>query len=110
METILKEENQNQKKKRGHPINPDTQKIDQSRESYMNFVRRFRNSPMTKKGYTDRLRNLMQYCNLPDVRAKIGVQVGDNSDLLLFDNDSRKIQNILKCYMDYQYSRGLSPI
>ena len=51
----------------------------------------------------------MHYCNLPETRTKIGVEVGDNTDFLLFGNDNKKIQNIIKRYIDYQYDRGLSP-
>ena len=51
----------------------------------------------------------MHYCNLPETRTKIGVEVGDNTDFLLFGNDNKKIQNIIKRFIDYQYDKGLSP-
>jgi hypothetical protein len=44
------------------------------------------------------------------VREKIKVEVNDNTDLLLFDNNPKKIQTVIKGYVDYQYDRGLSPI
>ena len=53
----------------------------------------------------------MSYCNLPETRAKIKVEVNDNTDLLLFDNNSKVIQNIIKQYIDYSYEvRHLSPV
>lgn len=78
--------------------------MDESTESFRNYVRRFRNSPQTKKTYTDWLRRFVWYSNLPEVKAKLGldVDIGDNTDLLLFD-DTRKIQNHIKQYLDYQY-------
>jgi|SRR5215207_2532025 len=86
------------------------QQIDENTESFRNFVSKFRNSPITKQAYTDWLRRFMDYCNLPDVKTRIGIDIGDNTDLLLFD-DNRKIQNIIKRFIDYQYDvRGLSPV
>ena len=91
---------------RGRPKDSNAQQINKNSESFRNFIRRFRNSPKTKLPIGLRF---VAYCNLPNVRAKIKVDVGDNTDLLLFD-DSRKIQNIIKHFIDYQYEvKGLSP-
>lgn len=95
-------------RKSGRRPNPDTQQINENTESFRNFIRRYRNSPVTKRDYTDFFRRFIHYCNLPETRTKIGVVVGDNTDFLLFNNDSKKIQNIIKKYIDYQYDRGLS--
>ena len=51
----------------------------------------------------------MHYCNLPETRTKIGVEVEDNTDFLFFGSDNKRIQNIIKSYIDYSYDRGLSP-
>jgi hypothetical protein len=83
-------------KHKGKPKDPSTQQINENTESFRNFARRFRNSPVTKKDYTAWLRRFVYYCNLPD--------------LLLFDINPKKIQTIIKNYIDYQYDRGLSPI
>ena len=90
-------------------LNSGTQQIDENTESFRNFIRKFRNSPVTKKDYTDFFKRFMHYCNLPETRTKIGVEVEDNTDFLLFGNDNKKIQNIIKRYIDYSYDRGLSP-
>ena len=82
--------------------NPNKQRMDESSESFRNFIRRYRNSPASKESYTDFLRRFVEYSNLPEVKAKIGLDVGDNTDLLLFD-DNRKIQNHIKNFIDYQY-------
>jgi len=79
-----------------------SQKIDENTESFRNFIRRYRNSPITKVAYTDWLRRFVEYSTLPNIRAKTGVEIGDNTDLLLFD-DPRKIQNHIKQFIDYQY-------
>ena len=93
------------------PKDANIQTIDKNTESFRNFVRRFRNSPVTKKDYTAWLSRFMSYCNLPETRAKIKVEVNDNTDLLLFDNNSKIIQNIIKQYIDYSYEvRHLSPV
>ena len=95
--------------RRGKKLNSGTQQIDENTESFRNFIRKFRNSPVTKKDYTDFFKRFMHYCNLPETRTKIGVEVEDNTDFLLFGNDNKKIQNIIKRFIDYQYDRGLSP-
>jgi integrase len=51
----------------------------------------------------------VKYCNLPEVKARIKVDIGNNTDLLLFDNDTRKIQTIIKQFIDDLYERKLSP-
>lgn len=85
------------------------QPIDETTESFRNFIRRFRNSPFTKVSYTHWLRQFIEYSNLPEVKAKTGVDVGENTDLLLFE-DPRKIQNHIKHFIDYQYEvKHLSP-
>ncbi len=86
--------------------------IDETTESFKNFVRRFRNSPVTKKDYVNSFRRFVHYCNLPETKATIKVDVGDpaNTDLLLFEGDTNKVQNTIKHYIDYQYDRGLSPV
>ena len=88
--------NKGKDKGKGKPKDPNTQQINENTESYRNFARRFRNSPITKKDYTAWLRRFVSYCNLPEIRAKIKDEVNDNTDLLLFDNDTKKIQNIIK--------------
>lgn len=82
--------------------NPNKQKIDENIESFRNFVRRFRNSPITKEDYINWLRRYVEYSNLPQIRAKTGVDINDNTDLLIFD-DPRKIQYHIKQFIDYQY-------
>lgn len=98
-------------KRKGQPPRHD---VDHNTESFKNFVRRFRNSPVTKKHSVNCFRRFVHYCNLPETKARIlgKVDVGDpaNTDLLLFDGDTRKIQNVIKHYIDYQYDRGLSPV
>ena len=99
-------------RERGRPKHAYIQGINENTESFKNYLRKFRNSPNTKINYTNWLKRFIEYVNLPDVRVKAGIQsvVGDNTDLLLFDNDKRKIQNIIKYFIDYQYEvKGLSP-
>ena len=94
----------------GRPKDLNAQTINEDTESFRNFIRRYRNSPVTKKDYTDWLGRFMTYCNLPETRAKIKVEVNDNTDLLLFDNNPKTIQNIIKGFIDYSYEvRHLSP-
>jgi hypothetical protein len=50
--------------------NPNIQKIDENSESFRNFIRRFRNSPETKKAYAHWLRRFVEYSNIPDVRKQ----------------------------------------
>jgi hypothetical protein len=46
----------------------------------------------------------MAYYNLSDMK------IGDNPDLLLFDGNIKKIQNVIRDFFDYQYEvLGLSP-
>jgi len=82
--------------------NPNKQKINENSESFRNFIRRYRNSPASKEAYTDFLRRFVEYSNLPEVKTKIGVDINDNTDLLLFE-DTRKIQHLIKNFIDYQY-------
>lgn len=88
--------------------------IDESTESFRNFVRRFRNSPISKTDYVNCFRRFIHYCNLPETKARIlgNVDIGElaNTDLLLLDGDTRRIQNLVKHYVDYQYDRGISPV
>ena len=97
MQTPLKVESElifdNNSSRRG------TQQINENTESFRNFIRKFRNSPVTKKDYTDFFKRFMHYCNLPETRTKIGVEVGNNTDFLLFGNDNKRIQNIIKSYI-----------
>jgi integrase len=94
------------KRKIGRPKNPDTLRINENVESFRNYVRRFRNSPITKVGYVNWLRRFMVYCN----ECKNGIEVGDDPDLLLFDGDAKKIQNIIRHFIDNQYEeKHLSP-
>jgi integrase len=97
-------------KGKGHGnFKEDKQPINETTESFRNFIRRYRNSPATKRTYTDWFRRSVEYSNLPEIRAKIGVNVGDNTDLLLFD-DTRKIQNHIKYFIDYEYEvKHLTP-
>ena len=89
--------------------NPNIQKIDETSESFRNFIRRYRNSPATEKAYTGWFRRYVAYSNIPQVKAKIGIDVGDNTDLLLFD-DTRKIERHVKNFLDYHYEVShLSP-
>ena len=37
--------------RRGKKLNSGTQQIDENTESFRNFIRKFRNSPVTKKDY-----------------------------------------------------------
>jgi integrase len=78
------------------------QKIDENKESFKNFIRRFRNSPVTRISYTHWFRRFVAFSNLLDVRERIKIEVNDNPDLLLFE-DTRKIQNHIKNFLDYQY-------
>jgi hypothetical protein len=95
-----------EKRKTGRPKNPNTQKINEGAESFRNYVRRFRNSPITREGYVDWIRRFLQYCN----ECNKGIEVGDNPDLLLFDGNTKKIQSIIKNYIDHQYEvKHLSP-
>jgi integrase len=96
-------------RRKGHPPRHD---IDENAESFKNFVRRFRNSPVTKKDYVNSFRRFVHYCNLPETKARIKTEVGEpaNTDILLFEGDTKKIQNTIKHYIDYQYDRGLSPV
>lgn len=49
------------------------------------------------------------YSNMPQGRAKVKIDVGDNTDLLLFD-DIHKIQRYVKKFLDYHYEVShLSP-
>ena len=98
---LIFDNNSNPLSRRGKQLNSGTQQIDENTESFRNFIRKFRNSPVTKKDYTDFFKRFMHYCNLPETRTKIGVEVGDNTDFLLFGNDNKKIQNIIKRYIDY---------
>src|SRR5919108_5317014 len=82
--------------------NPNKQRMDESTESFRNYIRRYRNSPATKVDYIDWLRRYVYYSNLPQVRAKTKVDINDNTDLLIFD-DPRKIQNHIKQFIDYLY-------
>ena len=98
-------------RERGRPKDPNTQQINENTESFRNFIRRFRNSPITKKDYTAWFRRFLDYCNLPETRSRIKVHIDDNPDLLLFNNDTKRIQNVIKSYIDYQYEvRKLSPV
>jgi integrase len=94
-----------EKRKTGRPKNPNTLRINEDAESFRNFIRRFRNSPITKVGYADWLRRFMVYCN----ECQKGIGVGDNPDKLLFEGDGKKIQNIIKHFIDNQYDKHLSP-
>jgi integrase len=52
----------------------------------------------------------MEYCNKEEVVLRTGVLIGDNSDKLLFGEDTRKIENVAKDYLDYQAEvRHLTP-
>jgi hypothetical protein len=79
----------------------DKQPLDETTQSFRNFIRRFRNSPYTKKSYTHWLRRFVEYCNREEVVTRTGVLVGDNTDKLLFE-DTCKIENLVKEYLDYQ--------
>jgi integrase len=94
------------KRKVGRPNSPDTLRINENTESFRNYVRRFRNSPITRTGYVAWLRRFMVYCN----EAGRGIEVGENTDLLLFNGDTKKIQDIIKRFIDNQYEvKRLSP-
>ena len=89
--------------------NPNVQKIDETSESFRNFIRRYRNSLATERAYTGWFRRYVAYSNIPQVKAKTGIDVGDNTDLLLFDN-IRKIERHVKNFLDYHYKVShLSP-
>ena len=111
MQTAKTEATPTQQRRRpGRPKDLNAQTINEHTESFRNFIRRYRNSPVTKKDYTDWLGRFMTYCNLPETRAKIKVEVNDNTDVLLFDNNPKNIQNIIKGFIDYSYEvRHLSP-
>jgi integrase len=104
------------KGKRGH-FSPDKQPVNENTESFRNFIRRFKNSPHTKKSYTTSLRRFVKYCNSPDVRKKIGIEIGDNTDLLLFENyngdkedRARFIKNLITHYLDHLSEvEGIAP-
>jgi integrase len=83
--------------------------IDESTDSFRNFISKFRNSPKTRTDFINWLRMYVKYCNRDDVKARIKVDVGNNTDLLLFDSDTRKIQTIIKQFIDSLYDNGLSP-
>jgi integrase len=79
--------------------------INESTESFRNFISKFRNSPKTRQDFINWLKMYVRYCN-----EKINVNVSSgNTDVLLFDNDTRKIQTIIKKFIDDLYARGLSP-
>jgi integrase len=101
--------NNNSSKKAGRVPRHD---IDHNTESFRNFVRRFRNSAVTKTDYVNNLRRFIHFCNLVETKARIKVDIGNpaKTDLLLFDGDTKKIQNTIKHYIDYQYDRGISPV
>jgi integrase len=88
---------------------PNKQPLNENTESFRNFIRRFRHSPHSKDAYTVWIRRFVKYCNSPDVRAKIGINVNDSTDLLLFEGynngekRTRKIENLVKNYLDYLY-------
>ena len=83
--------------------------FDESTYSFKNFISKFRNSPKTKQDYSTWLKMYVKYCNHQDVRDRIKVAVNGNTDLLLFDNDTRKIQTIIKQFIDHLYKDRLSP-
>ena len=74
----------------GRPKLSKIQKIDENKESFRSFISKYRNSAVSRKSYIDWLKRLVEYCNLPDVVNRIGVTIGDNTDLLLFDKDADK--------------------
>jgi integrase len=84
-------------------------RIDESTYTFRNFISKFRNSPKTRQDFVNWLRMYVKYCNREDVKARIKVDVRNNTDLLLFDNDARKIQTIIKSFIDSLYDNGLSP-
>jgi hypothetical protein len=95
---------------------PDKQPIDETTDSFLNFVRKFKNSPHTKKSYITLLRRYVKYCNSPDVRRKIGIEVNDNTDLLLFENynsdkedRARFLKNLITHYLDHLSDIGIAP-
>jgi integrase len=94
-------------------LKKDIQQVNENTDSFMNFVAKFRNSPMTRIAYTEGLKRYLEYCNLPEVRARLGILtdiINSNTDFLLFDNDAKKIQGIIKRFIDYLYNvRKLSP-
>ena len=81
--------------------------IDESTSSFRNFISKFRNSPKTRTDFINWLRIYVKFCN--EIKERIKVDVGNNTDLLLFDNDTRKIQTIIKQFIDSLYDNGLSP-
>ncbi|HKI07027.1 MAG TPA: site-specific integrase [Nitrososphaeraceae archaeon] len=84
-------------------------KVDESTESFRNFISKFRNSPKTKQDFTTWLKMFVKYCNSDVGRARIKIEINDNTDLLLFDSDTRKIQTVIKQFIDHLYSQNLSP-
>jgi|SRR5215207_512415 integrase len=79
----------------------DKQPINEATDSFRNYIRRFRDSPYTKQAYTTWIRRFMEYSNREEVVLRTGVLVGDNTDKLLFDRDSVKIESHVKSYFDY---------
>ena len=75
--------------------------IDETTESFRNFIRRFKDSPNTKRAYTSWLGQFVGYSNREDVVTKTGAVVGDNTDKLLFDSNILKIENHVHHYFDY---------
>ena len=95
------------KGKKGH-FSPNKQPIDETPESFRNFIRRFRNSPHTKKSYATSLRRFVKIVTHPTLEKKIGIEIGDNTDLLLFENyngdkedRARFIKNLITGYLDF---------
>ena len=118
MEIIQGQQEQVQVKPNGKGrFSIDKQPIDETTKSFRNFVRRFRDSSHTKKTYTTSLRRFVKYCNSPAVRKRTGVDVGDSTDLLLFENyngdkedRARFIKNLITGYLDYLSElEGIAP-
>lgn len=54
----------------GRPKLSKIQKIDETKDSFRNFISKYRNSHITRVSYIDWLRRLVDYCNLPDVEKR----------------------------------------
>jgi integrase len=79
--------------------------IDQRNESFRNFISKFRNSPKTRQDFINWLKVFVKYCD-----KKLKINSNGNTDLLLFNNDTRKIQTVIKQFIDSLYDESkLSP-
>jgi integrase len=78
--------------------------IDESTYTFRNFISKFRNSPKTRQDFVNWLKMYVRYCN-----EKLKLNINGNTDVLLFDNDTRKIQTIIKAFIDSLYENKLTP-